>query len=314
MQTERSDREPDAAVPLVSVIVSTYNHERSIAAALRSVLGQQFAAPVEILVAEDWSTDRTQEILASLGAEFPDRFRVLSRGRNLGLSQNLEDAFRQCRGRYISILEGDDEWIDPLKLERVVSALEAHPAWSGCFHSCRMETEGVARPDEILPHPPPPAEVALEDLLRRNYVPTYSTVTYRRGVVAEFPPWHRRVSNGDWGLHMLHAAEGPLGFLPPAMTAYRVHGGGLWSGKPVTERWFEALTIWAAIDAHFAWKYSAQIAAARAEYLGEISREYADLKRIEQRYHALGLDRVAGLLQPVTRFVKDTLGRKPDPK
>lgn len=285
--------------PLISVVVMTYNHERFIDGAVRSVLQQTTAHPCEILIAEDYSTDETRAILHGLAAEFPGRFVILDRGRNLGLSGNLHDSLQRCRGRYIAILEGDDAWIDPRKLDRVVSAMEAHPDWTACFHACRVEDDTGSQPPYTLPVAVSGDAIRLEQLLECNVIPTYSVTVYRRGVVTEFPPWHRKLACGDWGLHILHAAHGPIGYLPDVMTAYRVHPQGMWSGKPYGDRWFEYLLLWAAVDAHFQWQYSDQIDAARKAFLAQINREVADLKQIERRYHALQLDHIAAALRAV---------------
>lgn len=291
-------------VPRVSVIVLAYNHERTITDAVKSILVQRFTEPFEILIAEDHSTDKTRDVLRDLAKIYPNKFTVLDRGENLGLSRNLEDAFSRCRGQYISILEGDDAWIDPSKLNRVVSSMDANPGWSGCFHNCRVEHLDNSRPDEVKPGQGTPDQLTVELLIRRNLIPTYSAVTYRRGIVTSFPEWHRHLMNGDWGMHILHAAVGPVGFLSDVMTAYRVHAGGLWSGKPVLDRLYETLALWSALDVHFDWKYEADINKARALEFATLQREFADLKRIEKRYHALKLDKIAAALQPAVKFFR----------
>ena len=108
MTDARPEQDGPEAGPVVSVLVITYNHERFIEAAIRSVLAQQTSFPFEVLVAEDRSVDGTRTVLDRLSREFPGRFSVLERAQNLGLSRNLEDGLRHCRGRYVSLLEGDD--------------------------------------------------------------------------------------------------------------------------------------------------------------------------------------------------------------
>ena len=293
----------------MSVIILAYNHERTIVEAVKSVIIQRFSEPVEILVAEDCSTDRTREVLADLAKFYPQSFTVLDRGKNLGLSRNLEDAFHRCRGKYISILEGDDVWIDPSKLNRVATKLDANPNWTGCFHNCRIEYLDNSRHDEIKPGQGAAEELNVQALIRRNVIPTYSAMTYRRGVVTAFPEWHRHLMNGDWGMHILHASQGPIGFLSDVMTAYRVHAGGLWSGKPALDRLYETLALWAAIDVHFDWKYQSEINKARAIEFSALQREYADLKRIERRYHALKLDRIAAAFHPAIKYFRSKFRR-----
>ena len=68
--------EADGIVPLVSVLISTFKHERYIEEAMRSALSQKTDFPFEILVGDDHSPDRTAEIARTIAAEEPGRVRV----------------------------------------------------------------------------------------------------------------------------------------------------------------------------------------------------------------------------------------------
>jgi glycosyltransferase involved in cell wall biosynthesis len=284
---------PDA--PAVSVIVLTYNHESHIAEAIRSVLAQQNVSGLEVLIAEDCSTDQTRLIVDRLVAEAPQRLRRLPRERNLGLSANLEDAFHQCLGRYIAILEGDDVWIDARKLEKMRAAMDAHPEWTGCFHAVEYRFDGVRPPDFTPVAAPARAVVEWQDLAPMNYVPTYSAVMYRRGVVTEFPTWHRRLICGDWALHVLHAAHGGLGYLPEAMTAYRVHPNSLWSTLDESRRWQQRVLLWSLLDQHFDDRTPRVFEQVRDEFVASLHRENRRLQKIERRYRGLQLHRLAAV-------------------
>jgi glycosyltransferase involved in cell wall biosynthesis len=283
--------------PLISVIVLTYNHQRYIAEAVRSVLAQTWVHDCEILIADDASTDGTAAILDQLAAEQPLAFRRLPRPQNLGLSRNLETAWQECRGKYIAILEGDDVWSDPAKLQLVVTQLEAHPAWTGCFHDVTVEREGVISAGEFLTARPSGETVTVEELLLANRVTTYSSMVYRRGVVPQFPDWHRCLINGDYALHILHAEHGPLGYLPQPCTLYRVHAHGLWSSLDRGGRWMHVLKLYAYLEWHFAGRYASALQAAREVFL----KEHADLVKIAGRYRGLGLEWLAGLLKSWTK-------------
>jgi hypothetical protein len=153
--------------------------------------------------------------------------------------------------------------------------------------------------------------LGLEDLLQNNWIPTYSSVVYRRGLVTTFPEWHRSVACGDWGLHILHAEHGDFGFLPEIMTHYRVHGSGLWSGMGEVRRIQQKLTLWEAIDAHYSGRYSPIITAARERFLAESQREFDDLRKIETRYHQLQLDHIAAVFRWIKSTGQKLLDRSP---
>ncbi|WP_191728856.1 glycosyltransferase [Luteimonas colneyensis] len=110
-----------AAIPETSVVIPTWNRRHLIARAIDSVLAQ--TRPVdEVIVIDDGSTDGT-------GAWLADRYgeRVLCvRQDNAGVSAARNRGLALARGRYIALLDSDDEWL-PEKTARQVAFLESHP-------------------------------------------------------------------------------------------------------------------------------------------------------------------------------------------
>ena len=105
----------------VSVIIPTYNRRELVARAVRSALAQ--TRPVEeIIVIDDGSTDGTE---LSLATEFGDRIRYV-RQENGGVSSARNHGLRIARGRYLALLDSDDEWL-PEKNRLQVEWLNAHP-------------------------------------------------------------------------------------------------------------------------------------------------------------------------------------------
>ena len=74
---------------LVSVVVTTYNQEKYIEKALRSVLEQECDADIELLVGDDCSTDNTPNIIEDLANEYPSIIKPVYNKKNVGMSQNL---------------------------------------------------------------------------------------------------------------------------------------------------------------------------------------------------------------------------------
>ncbi|HZG58237.1 glycosyltransferase, partial [Paenibacillus sp.] len=113
-ETERRER------PLFSVVIPTYNRERYIGRAIRSVLNQT-CDDYELIVVDDGSTDRTRRIVKSFGP----RVRYL-RQPNRGPSEARNAGIRAARGRFIAFLDSDDRFL-PRKLEANKEYLEKHP-------------------------------------------------------------------------------------------------------------------------------------------------------------------------------------------
>ena len=94
--------------PTVSVAVITYNMQQYLPQLLDSILMQKTNFPFEIVVDDDHSPDQSRTILLDYQRRFPDRIVLSLRDRNVGGSLNMYGVLRQCRGKYIAILEGDD--------------------------------------------------------------------------------------------------------------------------------------------------------------------------------------------------------------
>src|SRR5215210_1594510 len=123
----------DASQPEVSVLVITYNHGRFVRQALDGVAMQQTTFDVEVVLADDYSQDSTLEILKEYEANNP-HVRLLPSERRLGINLNYKRGFDACRGRYVAVLEGDDYWTSPRRLEILSAFLRQHPECSFCFN------------------------------------------------------------------------------------------------------------------------------------------------------------------------------------
>lgn len=122
--------------PLVSIVCITYNHEPYLRKALEGFLMQETTFPVEIVLAEDCSTDGTRLICEEYAAKYPERINYIWSETNVGAVANERRAMKAARGMYIAFCEGDDYWTVPDKLQRQVDFLESHPNYSVTFHRC----------------------------------------------------------------------------------------------------------------------------------------------------------------------------------
>lgn len=116
----------------LSVFVVTYNQERYIGQAIESILMQKVNFEYEVIVGEDCSTDDTPAICDQYAEKYPF-IHIFHHKKNLGLVKNWEFVINHCSGEYVAMLEGDDFWNDPEKLQRQVDFLDKHPEFSLCF-------------------------------------------------------------------------------------------------------------------------------------------------------------------------------------
>lgn len=115
--------------PLVSVIIPCYNAERFAEPAVRSIMDQTYKN-LEILVADDCSTDGTFRILQKLEAE-DTRIKLFRNEENLKIVQTLNRLVIAASGKYIARMDADDISL-PERIERQVSFLENKPDFSFC--------------------------------------------------------------------------------------------------------------------------------------------------------------------------------------
>ncbi|NHN30201.1 glycosyltransferase [Paenibacillus agricola] len=119
-QVIKAHEEKKRETPLFSVIIPTYNRDKYIARAIRSVL-RQTCEDYEIIVVNDGSTDRTEKIVSTFG----DRVRYVYQ-KNLGPSEARNTGIRLARGKFIAFLDSDDLFL-PNKLQRNKEFLNTHP-------------------------------------------------------------------------------------------------------------------------------------------------------------------------------------------
>lgn len=215
----------------------TYNHEAYVAAAIEGVLMQQCGFDYEFIIGEDCSTDGTRGVVEAYARLHPQRIRLITSETNVGAQRNFARVFAACTGQYVALLDGDDYWTSPQKLQRQVDYLETHRDCALCFHNVQFADEsGTSHPPALLNRPDQPERSVLGDLLREgNFIAT-SSVMYRWESVTTLPNWWNDVWIGDWPLHVLHAEHGYIGYINEVMGAYRVHAGGLWSSSRLADQ------------------------------------------------------------------------------
>jgi len=126
IETEIADQRVMNRMPVVSVVMSTYNHEVYIAEAIEGVVGQKTDFPFELIIGEDCSTDNTRKIALDYQRRYPEMIRVVFSSMNIGAFNNMNRMIPRVRGEFVAWCEGDDFWNDPLKLAKQVAYLREH--------------------------------------------------------------------------------------------------------------------------------------------------------------------------------------------
>lgn len=121
-------------VPKVSVLMIAYNKEQYIGEAIAGVVHQRCDFPIELIVMDDCSTDRTADIVKGWQARYPEIVNYHRNERNLGLQGNYLAGFKHCQGEYLAICDADDYWFYKKKLAKMVGYMDEHPECAISFH------------------------------------------------------------------------------------------------------------------------------------------------------------------------------------
>jgi hypothetical protein len=227
--------EPAApGVPLLSILCLTYNHEAYIARALQSFLEQVADFEIEIVVADDCSTDGTRAIVEQFRERAGERLRLLTTPVNLGVTRNFRRAHEACRGQYIAFCEGDDFWRGASKLRVQVAFLDAHPDVVITYHNAiSIGGQGHELGSNL------PAKLQC-DASRAELIATrpISTLTACfRNVLKEIPSELDHAPVLDlclWSLLGHHGEGRYLAEIEPA--GYQIHANGIFSSQALMDR------------------------------------------------------------------------------
>ncbi len=270
----------------LSVLMITYDHEKFIAQALDSVLMQEVSFDYEIVIGEDCSTDGTRNILIEYQKMHPDKIRLLLPEKNLGMHRNFVETYNACRGQYVALLEGDDYWTSPRKLQKQADFLDAHPGSAICFHAAKAVDELNPVNSFVIRPYHENTIFTLEDLLRDNIIPTCSAL-FRRGLTKDFPDWMFDLRQMDWPLHILNSQHGTIGYLDEYMSIYRVHQGGVWNRENIASRVEYIIKAYNVINIHFDFEFDNIIKNRILKHTVDLVRVYTEIGDITKAKNIL---------------------------
>lgn len=203
----------------VSVVISTYNRANLLAEALQSVFAQT-VPPLEVVVADDGSTDGTQALLAGYG----DRVRALFLAHAGYPSPVKNAAIREAKGEIIALLDSDDLWL-PDKLERQLALIDQNPRLGFVYgQAVFLYPDGTISPPVLSAHQLRMGNI-LRDLLRNMFI-IPSTLLVRRAVLEQAGLFDEDMHASEcypFVLRLAHVAE--AGCLAYPVARIRRHPG-----------------------------------------------------------------------------------------
>ncbi|ANF50407.1 hypothetical protein A0O34_07700 [Chryseobacterium glaciei] len=269
--------------PLVSVVMITYGHELFIENAINSILMQKYDGCIELIIANDCSPDGTDKIIISILEKVinSEKFNIkyTPHKNNKGIMPNFVWALKECQGKYIAICEGDDYWIDDLKIKKQVDFLEKNNEYSiHSGHAQLLENESLT---SIIGDPHHKKTYLINDFFSKNNLITCTTMLRLSNII---PKNWEKIYFGDWMLYVntLIAYPGSKAYVSDELySVYRINEMGAMSqiaGIKSDEKHFIQIFK---IHQLFKVKYSSEDISAINNYSLKLYRYYLSINNLK---------------------------------
>ena len=245
----------------VSVTCLTFNHAEYIKDALNGFSIQQTDFPFVCCIVDDYSTDGEQDILKTYLSEHfdlsaPSTRKEETEDYQLVFSRHKENkncffavfflkynhykkkAKRPYMKEWLSntkfhaLCEGDDYWTDPLKLQKQVDFLEAHPDYTMVCNRTKLYSEKEHRAIGENCCYNQSQTVSVKDAVCKGglFISTCS-IMYRSNLRDNYPDYCKKCMIGDYPLQIMAAMKGKIYYFNDMMSVYRVQNSMSWMGK-----------------------------------------------------------------------------------
>ena len=231
-----------------TIVVATYNHARHVSICFQGILQQTTSRRLQIIWHDDASTDDTIIVGERELVNCPHEIVRIHRKKNRMSRRvpTLLDIIEYCHGEYIFIVEGDDFWVHPNKVDMQIDALRSHPELNICFtpafvaSGTPLEVKGITGY-----HSETQTTMTLEQVIRGDgsFMPTAS-LCLRRQLFESMPAWlFGFMCVNDYPIQVLASSPAGAFYLPEVTCVYQINHEGSWTeeifGKPEARMSFE---------------------------------------------------------------------------
>lgn len=245
----------DFNLPIVSIKCLVYNHEPYLQQCLDGFVMQKTDFPFEVIIHDDASTDNSVVIIREYAEKYPNIIKPIYETENQyskkdGTLQRIINDTIHPNSKYIAFCEGDDYWIDPLKLQKQVDFMENNPDYTFVFSTVKTFDMHGKLKMYILKKVENRDYTGLEYFLK----PPSQTSTFLLRKEILFTDYYKKVLDlkfeaGDIPLVLTCAHFGKLRGFSECMSVYRIHPEG-WTRKPIGHK-----ELWNRINAQLKFKF-----------------------------------------------------------
>lgn len=208
---------------LVSIKCAVYNHEPYLRQCLEGFVMQKTNFRFEAIVHDDASTDGSVAIIREYAEKYPHIIKPIYETENQyskrdgSLTRIMNAA---CKGKYIAVCEGDDYWIDPLKLQKQFDFMEGHSDYMLCgTNGLILWNDGINAP-EYFHRRFISSELTPENTIGKWPFPTAS-LFYRKELLNYLDDFKCKIYSGDIRLILVALANGRIWSFGDVTTVYR---------------------------------------------------------------------------------------------
>ena len=254
----------DSKEILVSIKCTVYNHEPYLRQCLEGFVMQKSNFRFEAIVHDDASTDGSAAIIREYAEKYPDIIKPIYETENQyskhdGSLKRIMDS--ACKGKYIAICEGDDYWIDPLKLQKQVSFMEKNPDYILCgTNGLILWDDGINAP-EYFHRNFRSRELTPEDIIGKWPFPTASLL-FRRELYNIADGFKCKIYSGDIRLILVALANGRIWSMADVATVYRLNDNPYSSSNQMKRRndhrlfyYGQMIKLYSAYDEYTDWRF-----------------------------------------------------------
>ncbi len=232
---------------IVAISMITYNHEKFIKEAIEGVLNQRTNFIFKLIITDDCSQDKTSDICHFYANKYPNIIDFVAFDENKGAVDNWIYNLKKCQNlnaKYIAVCEGDDYWIDPMKLQKQFDFLEQNRSIGLTHTSCKFwdDSRAVFLKTNFINS----SETRFNKLFISNTIST-CTVMFRSGVINDF----ELLPYGDISLWLYIAMKSRIKGIPDETAVYRIienNSASKWNNPRerigVLENWVKVRTFY----------------------------------------------------------------------
>ncbi|HET6993726.1 MAG TPA: glycosyltransferase family 2 protein [Chitinophagaceae bacterium] len=214
-----------STLPLVSIVITSYNRAHWIRQAIESALAQDYPN-LEIIISDNCSTDNSDEVIKSYCHD--QRIRYSRNEQNIGMIANFQKAFFElAKGEYIANISSDDYLVNPRFISRAMNIVSKYENISIVFaiHQSLNEKTGILGANSL------PGKFDIEFKKGKDVFFDYASNPYYSAAGAMYSVRHIRENNigfsgrvtGDVEFNLQLMLAGNIGFINDLVYVVRVH-------------------------------------------------------------------------------------------